>query len=1174
MEKFRKFLLTVSLFLTAIFAGCIVGCDFFSTPSSSSSSSSSSSQPSEEKPIPVRLIATYEQSSQVFLDTALEDLRADLTVEVETNTQAVSATEEYTLSGTLAVGESVIIVTYTPNTALTTTFTVTVSEGNVHTHVFTNYVEDNNAKCGQDGTKTAVCDYEFCEEKDVLIVENSALAHVYTSYAPDGNAKCGQDGTKTAICDNGCGTKDTVADEGSALTHAYTVYEPNGDATCQKDGTKTATCDNGCGTKDTVADENSTVEHAFENYKLNDDAKCEEDGTKTGECKYGCGEKDTVEAVGSALGHSFKASQCERCPATNNLSITTLPTVTATYYGEKPTVKSAVVKSERGETVTDGVWSVTGVDYTASGKTETFAVSATATFTPTGEKYAPVSAQVEMQLTAVATYGGNYYLTVDGALSVANESNAGVVSVYPLGNTVDSGKAKIAKTISVVKEIKSGVTLSLPYSEEDEALVEYVLVSDADQYKSCAYGKTQFLKNQIYIAEGHTLANAGTIDIAGEVSGGASGNYGAGKNYANSVTAGRHAQINLGKNAKLTSTGEVNCYGFINEESKNNGSQFILDGGNATVVFTIEEYRGASTYFGMIDPSNPSVTSAIASAAIAGLSGVGKYTPDTLQTSPINRFYIASVTAKTTVKYGAEMEGHAVLFADGENFQTTLNIINTKDGIITLTGEAGYVEYKYDYATRKTDLDIYGDMTLNPLQLNLTLTKSASSVTTTVSITLTTGKTGGSDGVFFPVSDYFDVSLNAVNGSATVNALNQKVKLLPGAKLTVGEKVVVNANEIAVYANNDLLRDGVDIHYTTNTPAELTVKGTLNAKRIGGEVKVGGNDARLVITEGTTVVSKEIAKTEAGRTATISVVVTSVSLPYTGVVHSTDASSTLKANGATVNGEALGVKEYAVKEGKWCPVQTTVTYILNGGSASASSKAFAYGTAITAKDLDVPTRTNYEFLGWYTTENFASGTEFTGTAITKDIVVYAKWQQLQGKVLVEFKAIGSDLSDAEKTGTFTAQDVTETKKAVVPTQGTACNQDTAYGRYVVGYYADANGTVEFDFSQEITESTTVYVKWAQKIAVTIAKGANVSSYSVTVNGKTVSATTFYVVAGTEIKVTATGGASGLTAVTKKMTISESYGSKSANASNSLWREATATLTFTATGDTTISIVGS
>ena len=1028
-------------------------------------------------------------------------------------------------------------------------------------HSHTNYVSDNNATCQKDGTKTAVCDRDNCKETDTVTDEGTKLSHVFTNYVSDNNATCTEDGTKTAVCDRkNCEETKTQPDVGSKKGHVFTNYESNEDATCEEDGTETASCDNGCGTKDTRTEENSAFGHSYTHYVSDNNATCEEDGTETASCNNGCGQTDTRTEENSAFGHTFKQSKCERCTATNNLSIVTVPSVTRMYYGEQPTFTDGAVKDELGETVTSGTWSITGVSYLASGSAKEITANAFVTFTPNGTEYASVSNEIQVTLLAVAQYGNNYYATVDGALETANKSNSGTVYVLPLESELDSGRAKIAKTIAVVSEIKSGVTFTLPYAEDAlDTLVSYVIINN-QTYRSSAYGNTTYLKNQIYIAEEHTLNNAGQINVAGELCGGTEVNYSpAYPQYANSVTAGRHAQINLGANAKLITTGTVNCYGFINEETADNGSEFIVEKGKATVVFTIVEYRGERIYLGMIDPSDPEVKSEITSAGIQGALGTGKYTPHTFQSSPFNRFFIESVTAKTTVKYGAQLLGHAVLRAYKQDQQTTLNLINNSNAILALTQRGGSVIYKYDPSTRKTDLDVYGDATLNPLKLQLTITVSGVSV----ELTLTTGAVEDSDGIFFPISDYWDISLNAVNGSSTVNALAQKVKLLPGAKLTIGKGVVVNASEIAVYANNELLINGrEDKHYKTNVPAELIVYGTLNVQAIGGRVIAGADGACLNIEKGTSVISKEIAE----RQTSVDLEIAGQKIPYFPIVYSSDENSTLMAVGD--NGDALSVNAYTAKNGKW-EIGVKVSLKLNDGTDSATSQSFPCGYALNASDLLIPKRANHEFKGWYTTENCASGTEFASTTLNDEITLYAKWEKLPKLYDVTFQAVGTNANDVANTETFASQEITaDSLFAFEPAdQAGTFEDDTACGRYVVGYYADQDGTVEFDFSQEITQNTTVYVKWADKIKVTIGTGTS----SVTAGGKTMTKDEFYVMSGTEIVVTASKRA-GLGKTT--VTITESYEKNSATGEASLFGTATATLTFTATLDTTVTVTKS
>ena len=58
-------------------------------------------------------------------------------------------------------------------------------------HIFTNYVSNNDATCTDDGTKTATCDREGCEEKDTIADLESALGHLYDN---DCDASCNREG--------------------------------------------------------------------------------------------------------------------------------------------------------------------------------------------------------------------------------------------------------------------------------------------------------------------------------------------------------------------------------------------------------------------------------------------------------------------------------------------------------------------------------------------------------------------------------------------------------------------------------------------------------------------------------------------------------------------------------------------------------------------------------------------------------------------------------------------------------------------------------------------------------------------------------------------------------------------------------------------------------------------
>ncbi len=239
--------------------------------------------------------------------------------------------------------------------------------------------------------------------------------------------------------------------------------------------------------------------------------------------------------------------------------------------------------------------------------------------------------------------------------------------------------------------------------------------------------------------------------------------------------------------------------------------------------------------------------------------------------------------------------------------------------------------------------------------------------------------------------------------------------------------------------------------------------------------------------------------------------------------YTSEEDSTLVAKNK--NGSLLRGSEFFARNGKWVSNTVYINLELNGGTASIPDGPYNNGYVLNVSELPIPERTHYNFVGWYTTEDFESGTELTSIALIEDMTFYAKWELMDGVKLVTFATTSTNTTDVANTATFASQTIFGTVKyATYPSQATVCNEDIMCKRYVSGYYADKACKVPFDFSKEITENTTIYVKWADKIKVSISTGkANTSA--VVVNGKTVSSPDtiatlrdYYVVPGAEVTI--------------------------------------------------------
>ena len=176
-------------------------------------------------------------------------------------------------------------------------------------HSFTNYVYNNDATCGVDGTETATCD--VCGKvTDTRPATGTALTHSFTNYVSNGDATCGVDGTKTAVCDNGCGATDTITDAGSALTHDMQLTAAAVAPDCENPG-KTAvyTCAHGCGHTEGGAPIDA-LGHDMKETAAAIPATCEGEGkTAVKECSR-CDHKEGGAKI-DALGHDWELTKSE-----------------------------------------------------------------------------------------------------------------------------------------------------------------------------------------------------------------------------------------------------------------------------------------------------------------------------------------------------------------------------------------------------------------------------------------------------------------------------------------------------------------------------------------------------------------------------------------------------------------------------------------------------------------------------------------------------------------------------------------------------------------------------------------------------------------------------------------------------------------------------------------------
>ena len=148
----------------------------------------------------------------------------------------------------------------------------------------------------------------------------------------------------------------------------------------------------------------------------------------------------------------------------------------------------------------------------------------------------------------------------------------------------------------------------------------------------------------------------------------------------------------------------------------------------------------------------------------------------------------------------------------------------------------------------------------------------------------------------------------------------------------------------------------------------------------------------------------------------------------------------------------------------------TITFDANGGSVTpAHALTDADGTL---DSLPAPTRSGYDFNGWYTAASGGNSVT-TSTVFTEDTTIYAQWTR-------NFSGGGSNLT--YYTVTFDSNGGSAvTGKSVVSGRSIAEPADpTRDGYTFTGWYTNAACTAAYDFSSKITGNLTLYAGWEKQ----------------------------------------------------------------------------------------------
>ena len=155
----------------------------------------------------------------------------------------------------------------------------------------------------------------------------------------------------------------------------------------------------------------------------------------------------------------------------------------------------------------------------------------------------------------------------------------------------------------------------------------------------------------------------------------------------------------------------------------------------------------------------------------------------------------------------------------------------------------------------------------------------------------------------------------------------------------------------------------------------------------------------------------------------------------------------------------------------------TVSFESNGGSAVEAQQVAEGEHAV---EPDDPEKDGFDFDGWYSEESFATLYDFSGTAVTEDITLYAKWEEASAVVP------GGD--DDKGIATFYWNYDYDNSGTLNDAGDIYTTQEFTYGKNIskvdepkrAGYEFDDWYTAEgekYNRMAKYTEDVTVYARW-------------------------------------------------------------------------------------------------
>lgn len=681
------------------------------------------------------------------------------------------------------------------------------------------------------------------------------------------------------------------------------------------------------------------------------------------------------------------------------------------------------------------------------------------TFTPIDQtNYKPIEVEVKLYINVVAysDQTKTYYSYVEKALEVVT---SGTVYILPGSNP----------TISSNCEVKSGVTLALPYANSGTT---FEVFNRAGINKVYADSTIELVNTNrrlnVTIADGVTLTVNGTLNVGGVL-----GSQGQG---LSGHTSGFYAQITMNDDSKIISNGTIWSQGYIKESSLDNGSSIDINSGNIYAPFVIYDYRGGSSTSGVYKGSGGPI-------------------------SPFSQYDMPNVHPTITLKYGTKYVGLVSLYT-GETSVLTATIKESYNASeVTVIGNGGIlvpsnkatVCVKYDSYFENgqpltvnddihgtTTVDIYGGASFGSMTLKVEAEVTGLGASIVESLVNTTIDT---QTVLFPIN--WRYSFNLYDGTYTID---NPIKFLPGSSLYVSPTATLNiTNQTIFYSEieshyNDTVSIVPGCEYPSDKGgARFVLDGTANISgAFGGYIETTNNTGRLILSSNTlTMSSKEGYGSRDGTTLTFHVIQTITEKARGNVYDSSTISD--KAELTTGVYYSTGTAWESHND----PINITYDYVfvdcdeVSEITNSNASQLSPTGS-MSLKEPVIDDSLGLVFDGWYLTADCSGQrvTHLNGLDLSGDITLYGKWVAGEKYTLTYVYYTGADvvLSGASSNteshdylagSTQIVEDLMVTKEGYIFTHwGTDSGRESDSGdTYIPGSLID------------ITSDITLYAKY-------------------------------------------------------------------------------------------------